>query len=153
MLGELKVLKENDKLVLKIRNAEKLHGHLGPFLVIGVRMGILAKRILNANAGESNKLRVTAKLPLLTPFSCIVDGIQATTQCTVGNQKLRIENSQAQIIVCFELQNSDKALKAHVNPKIIDELKNRYSKGASNEELAWEIASIPESQLFTIENH
>ena len=151
MLGELKVLNENDNLVLKIRNAEKLHGHLGPFLVIGVRMGILAKRILNANAWESGKLRVTAKLPLLTPFSCVIDGIQATTQCTVGNQKLRIENSQAQIIVCFELQNSDKALKIHVNPKITDELKNRYSTGASNEELAWEIASMPESQLFTIE--
>lgn len=145
------MLNKNDNLVLEIRNAEKLHGHLGPFLVIGVRMGILAKGILNANAVESNKLRVTARLPLLTPFSCIIDGIQATTQCTVGNQKLRIENSQAQIIVYFEQQNSDNALSIHVNPKIIDELKNRYSKGASNEELAWEIASMPESRLFTIE--
>jgi hypothetical protein len=34
-----------------------------------------------------------AKLPLSTPFSCILDGIQATTQCTIGNQKLRIKNS------------------------------------------------------------
>jgi hypothetical protein len=42
-------------------------------------------------------------------------------------------------------------LRIHVNPKIIKELKNRYSEGASNEELAREIASIPESQLFVIE--
>jgi len=144
------VINESDNFALEIKNAEKLHGHLGPFLVIGVRMGILAKRILNANVGESNKLRVTAKLPLLTPFSCIIDGIQATTQCTVGNQKLRVENSQAQITAYFKLQNPDKALKVHVNPKIIDELKNRYSTGASNEELAWEVASMPESLLFTI---
>jgi formylmethanofuran dehydrogenase subunit E len=90
----------------------------------------------------------TARLPLLTPFSCILDGIQATTQCTVGNQKLRTENSKAKIIVYFEQQNLDKALRIHVNPKIIDWLKNRYSEGASNEELAREIASMPESQLF-----
>ena len=142
---------ENHDLALEIRNAEKLHGHLGPFLVIGVRMGSLAKRILNANTWEVNELRVTARLPLLTPFSCIIDGIQATTQCTVGNQKLRIDNSQAQIIVHFEQQNSNKTLRIQVNPKIIDELKNRFSKGASNEELAWEIASMSESELFIIE--
>ena len=145
------MLSENDDLVLEIRNAEKLHGHLGPFLVIGVRIGSLAKRILNTSTRESNELRVTAKLPFLTPFSCILDGIQATTQCTVGNQKLKVENMQAQIIMYFEQQDSDKALKIRVNPKIIGELKNKYSKGASNEELAWEIASMKESQLFTIE--
>ena len=142
---------KNDSLVLEIRNAEKLHGHLGPFLVIGVRIGSLAKRILNTSTKESNELRVTAKLPFLTPFSCILDGIQATTQCTVGNQKLKVENMQAQIIMHFEQQDSDKALKIRVNPKIIGELKNKYSKGASNEELAWEIASMKESQLFIIE--
>ena len=143
--------KISEELTSLIKKAADFHGHLGPFLVIGVRMGSLAKKILNLNAEESNKLRVTARLPLLTPFSCILDGIQATTQCTVGNQKLRIENSQAKVIVYFEQQSLDKGLRFHVNPKIIKELKDRYSEGASNEELAREIAFIPESQLFTIE--
>jgi len=53
--------------------------------------------------------------------------------------------------VYFKQQNSNNALSVHVNPKILDEIKNRYSKGASNEELAWEIASMPENDLFTIE--
>jgi len=143
--------KISEELTSLIKRAADFHGHLGPFLVIGVRMGSLAKKILNLNADESNKLRVTARLPLLIPFSCILDGIQSTTQCTVGNQKLRIENSQAKVIVYFEQQNLDKGLRIHVNPKIIKELKDRYSEGASNEELAREIAFIPESQLFTIE--
>ena len=143
--------KISEELTSLIKKAADFHGHLGPFLVIGVRMGTLAKKILNVNAGEGSKLRVTAWLPLLTPFSCIIDGIQATTQCTIGNQKLKIENSQTKIIVYFEQKNSHKALRIHVNPKIIKELKGRYSEGASNEELAREIASIPESQLFVIE--
>jgi len=145
------VLDQKSDLKSEIRNAENLHGHLGPFLVIGVRISILAKRILNIHSGEHNKLQVTVKLPLLTPFSCIIDGIQAATQCTVGNQKLKIENSQSQITVDFKLLNSDKILRIHVNPKVIQELKNKYSKNASNEELAWEIASIPENQLLIIE--
>jgi formylmethanofuran dehydrogenase subunit E len=136
------------ELITLVEKAADFHGHLGPFLVIGVRVGILAKRILNTNAVESNKLQVTSKLPLLTPFSCILDGIQATTQCTVGNQKLRIENSRAKIIAYFERENFSNGLSIHVNPQIIDELKNRYSKGASNEELAREITSMSESQLF-----
>ncbi len=143
--------KISSELTSLIKKAAGFHGHLGPFLVIGVRMGSLAKKILNANAEENNKFRVTARLPLLTPFSCIIDGIQATTQCTVGNQKLRIENSQAKVIVCFEQQDLDRGLRIHVNPKIIKELKDRYSEGASNEELAREIASMPESRLFIIE--
>lgn len=134
-----------------IKKAAHFHGHLGPFLVIGVRIGSLAKKILNVNAEENNILRITARLPLLTPFSCILDGIQVTTQCTVGNQKLRIENSQAKVIVYFVQQDLDIKLRIHVDPKIIKELKDRYSEGASNEELAQEIASMPESQLFIME--
>jgi len=139
------------ELTSLIKKAADFHGHLGPFLVIGVRMGTLAKKILNVNAEENSVLRITARLPLLTPFSCILDGIQVITQCTVGNQKLRIEHSQAKVIVYFERKNSHKALRIHVNPKIIKELKDRYSEGASNEELAREIASMPESRLFIIE--
>jgi len=129
------VLDEEEKLKIAIKDAEKLHGHLGPFLVIGVRMGKIAERILNTNIGE-NKLQVTAKIPLLTPLSCILDGIQATTKCTIGNQKLRMENSQKEITVRFELQNSDKTTKVSVNPKIVEELMNKIAEGASNEELA-----------------
>jgi formylmethanofuran dehydrogenase subunit E len=133
-----------------IEKAADFHGHLGPFLVIGVRMGNTAKRILNRNAMQHEKLETIVKIPLLIPFSCILDGIQATTHCTVGNQKLRIENSQKEITVHFELQNSDIILNVSVNPKIIEELMNKISKGSSNEELAQEIASMPENRLFTI---
>lgn len=141
---------EEKKLKLAIKNAEKLHGHLGPFLVIGVRIGKTAQKNLNTNTIE-NKLRATVKIPLSTPFSCVLDGIQTTTKCTIGNQKLRIENSQKEITARFELQNSDKTMKISVNPKIVEELTNRLSKGASDKELAWKIAHMPESQLFTIE--
>jgi len=142
---------EEERLMLLIKDAEKLHGHLGPFLVIGVRMGRLVEKILNAESEKNNKLQVYAKIPLLTPFSCILDGIQITTKCTVGNQKLRIENSEKEITAHFALRKPNKTLKVTAKPKMIEELIGKISKGVSNEELALEIVRMPESQLFTVE--
>ena len=141
--------KEKEKLSLTIKKAEELHGHLGPFLVIGVRIGETAKRMLEVESNE--KLRATVKIPLKTPFSCILDGIQSTTQCTVGNQKLKIENSQREITVQFKLENPNNTLKIGVNQQIIEELKQEFSQGATNQELAWKIVELPENQLFSIE--
>ena len=88
---------EEEKLTSAIKNAEKLHGHLGPFLVIGVRMGKTVKRILNPNTGDKSELEATVKIPLLTPISCIIDGIQTNTlHCwkpKTQNRKLPKRNS------------------------------------------------------------
>jgi formylmethanofuran dehydrogenase subunit E len=131
-----------------IKTAEKLHGHLGPFLVMGVRMGKTAKKVLGVRG--NGKLQADAKIPLLTPFSCVLDGIQATTNCTIGNQKLRIKNSKKEIAVSFTV-DSAKAIKISVKPEIVKKLMNKISEGASNEELAREIARMPEDMLFTTE--
>jgi formylmethanofuran dehydrogenase subunit E len=133
-----------------IKNAEKLHGHLGPFLVIGVRMGSIAERVLGKTE-KHNGFEATVKIPLLTPFSCVIDGIQATTQCTVGNQKLKIKSSQKEIVAHFAMRNADNALKITVNSKIVGKLMDEISEGISNEELVRRITYIPENLLFTLE--
>jgi formylmethanofuran dehydrogenase subunit E len=142
---------ENKEIPLLIENAVKLHGHLGPFLVIGVRMGEMAKRYLDLDGESSRRLQASVKTPLFTPFSCVIDGIQASTGCTVGNQKLRIENSTEKITASFELQSSDKTMKISVNTKVAETLIEMMSKGASVEQLATEIAEMQEEQLFVLE--
>ena len=136
---------EKDKLKSLIEDAEKLHGHLGPFLVIGVRMGMIAQKFLDKN------LHATVKTPFSTPFSCVIDGIQTATTCTVGNQRLKIENSKKEIVAYFKTLNPHKTLKITVNPKTVEELMGKLSEGISNEELAWKIARKPEHELFRIE--
>lgn len=142
---------EEDELETAISNAVRLHGHLGPFLVIGVRMGRIAKRILNPESKGDMKMQATIKIPLFTPFSCAIDGVQATTSCTIGNQKLRIEDSKQEIGGRFELQNPTTTLEIGVNQKVVEELAKRMSEGTASEELATQIAFMPESQLFKIE--
>jgi len=142
---------ETKDVPLLIENAVKLHGHLGPFLVIGVRMAEIAKRHLDVNEKNGRGLQVSIKTPLYTPFSCVIDGIQATTSCTVGNQKLKIEKSMKEITARFKLQSSDKTVKISVNPKVVRNLTEEMSQGADSEQLAAKIAHLKEEQLFVLE--
>jgi formylmethanofuran dehydrogenase subunit E len=136
-----------------VEYAARLHGHKGPFLVIGVRMGTAGKRRMNISPELSSRLRVIVKTPLLTPYSCIIDGIQATTNCTVGNRKMKIEDSDEEISARFELQDPDKAsaIRISVNPELIKKLIEGMTRGNTNEELAAKVANLPEEQLFALE--
>jgi len=69
----------------------RLHGHRGPFLAAGVRMGLLALRLL----GSRGFTGITAEAETGTkpPVSCLVDGLQAST----GYISLREEVAQALI--------------------------------------------------------
>jgi formylmethanofuran dehydrogenase subunit E len=133
-----------------IEKGAEFHGHLGPFLVLGIRIGLTGLRELGAQR-KFGQINVTAKLKLSVPFSCLIDGIQVVTKCTVGNRMLKLENSQRGMAVDFRLRNSDKALTVHISPEIVRYLMNKFSERVSNEELAWKIASLPENQLFMIE--
>jgi len=141
------------ELIHVIKRAEEFHGHLGPFLVIGVRMGLIGVRELGVKE-NSEKLRVTAMLRHQVPFSCVVDGIQVATKCTIGNRKLKLIDSQ-EVAAEFELQHRKK-LTVTVNPTTFNRLKGSLlSKNVSTEEtqkLALMVASTPEEELFIIEN-
>jgi len=137
-------------LTEKIAKAIDFHGHLGPFLVIGVRMGIIGIRELGLK--NDDELRVTAHLKYSIPISCVVDGLQVTTRCTIGNQKLKLIDS-SDIAAKFILHNG-KEVAITVNPAAYDKLKSQLlsEKNSPKEvgHLAKQIASISEEDLFII---
>lgn len=145
----------NKKLIRFIEKAADFHGHLGPFLVIGVRMSLAGIRELDLKKSE-NGLRVTAMLRNHVPFSCVLDGIQVVTKCTMGNKRLRLKNDSSQVAARFELQNKEKEVNILVNPATFEELKTQLlAKEASPEEvrkLARAVACMPEEKLFIIQN-
>jgi len=133
-----------------LERATEFHGHLGPFLVIGVRIGLTGLERLKTT--ESTPMTVAASLPLRVPFSCIIDGLQITTKCTIGNQKLTLTNS-SRIEAKFERQDNGQRSIIAINPSTFEELKTPLlKKGIGKEEveeLAWRVAAIPEAKLFT----
>jgi len=140
---------EQDKireLDVILKKAEDFHGHLGPFLVLGVRMGLIGLRELGAEE-NADKLRVTVMSKHSVPFSCVIDGIQVATKCTVGNKKLRVKNSSG-IAARFELQNGEHVI-VTVNPATFNKLLENVSKEELRE-LALLVASMPEKELFII---
>jgi len=134
-----------------IEEASDFHGHLGPFLVIGVRMGLIGLRELELKKG-AEKLQVRALLKYSVPFSCVLDGIQVTTGCTLGNQKLTLKNSPG-IEAEFLLPNK-KQVTVTVNQTTFNKLKNKLlsEKIPDHEiqELAQVMVSIPEKDLFVV---
>jgi formylmethanofuran dehydrogenase subunit E len=133
-----------------VSEAVRLHGHLGPFLVIGVRMGNIAKNLLKGHAKGSVMLNATIRVPFVVPFSCTIDGVQVTTHCTVGNQRLSLKSWKGGIHGSFTVGGSGKVVDVHVRKGVIEHLKKRMSEGATNEDLAQEISQMPEDKLFLV---
>jgi formylmethanofuran dehydrogenase subunit E len=135
--------------VATIEFACKLHGHVGPYLIIGLKMGAAAKKALNLSEIESTHLRTEVSVPLYPPFSCLLDGIQVSTTCTIGNQRLQIKNSKI-IQATFKKENSSKIVKIKLAKLLSAQLDQRHKQNELDEAYAWELAELPESKLFNI---
>lgn len=134
-----------------LEKAVNFHGHLGPFLVLGIRMGFIGLRELRVERGNP-KLRVTVMTRPSVPFSCVIDGIQAATKCTVGNRKLRLRNSPKNIVAKFQILEENKVT-VTLNLAKQEELEKWLSKHASFQEMekiAHNIISVPERELFKV---
>lgn len=63
------------------------HGHVGPYVIAGVRMGLLARRLLGCEPHFA--LEVEVRCPDAPPPSCALDGIQFASGCTLGKRNIR----------------------------------------------------------------
>lgn len=71
-----------------IERGTALHGHLGPFLVAGIRMGLHALSLLESPGYFG--VRVRSEAGRTTPLSCLNDGIQIGSGCTTGKGNLEV---------------------------------------------------------------
>ena len=132
-----------------IEYARKLHGHVGPYLVIGLRIGYAAKKALNIGDEEATRLMAEVSVPLYPPFSCLLDGVQVSTTCTVGNRRLQFKNAKT-IKAIFSSQKDVKTVKITLAKQFSEQLEQKKKQDKLDEAFAWELAKLPENQLFTI---
>jgi len=78
---------------LSLDEAARLHGHKGPWLVIGYRAGSRAREVLKPET--EHDILCIVRVPKKTPYTCTVDGIQASAGCTLGKLSIDIEESNA----------------------------------------------------------
>lgn len=67
---------------------KSFHGHLGPYVVLGYRMGRIALR----ETGSAGHFGLDAKVfsILEPPHSCLIDGVQLGSGCTLGKRNISV---------------------------------------------------------------
>jgi len=74
-----------------IKRAVEFHGHLGPYLVLGLLMGeaVIGEFKFSRHFGT----RVVVKGANERPRSCMIDGLQLSTGCTYGKGNIEKINA------------------------------------------------------------
>ncbi|HSV42328.1 MAG TPA: formylmethanofuran dehydrogenase subunit E family protein [Methanomassiliicoccales archaeon] len=118
----------------------RFHGHLGPYVVVGFRMGSIARE------GLKGKIRAVAFTGLKPSLSCTVDGIQFASGCTLGkgNIEVRDENRAKAIFT-----SSEEELEISLREEVRRDIDGRMSK-ANEEELALSIFHSAADTIFEI---
>ena len=128
-----------------LKSAIRFHGHLGPYLVLGLRMGLFANRTLRSRG--LHDLSVTVWTKRSPPESCLLDGIQVASGCTLGKGNLRVKNA-SRIRARFRKGNRSLLMKpTEETAKMLCSVSGRTNEDQL-EELAAHLSSIPESHLF-----
>jgi formylmethanofuran dehydrogenase subunit E len=137
----IKLTIEQNDITAMVNQGIKLHGHAGPYLNLGIKMGLLALEILKVKGYFD--LSVEAELEYRRPMSCFVDGLQISTGCTMGKGNIRVKNQPGKVNALFKTEN--KNLRITLKPEIVESLNFEEE---SCENLSQKILSIPNNELF-----
>jgi formylmethanofuran dehydrogenase subunit E len=141
--------------------AAQFHGHLGPMLTFGVRMGMSALQAVGAEGYFD--VEVTCDGPFAKPpASCFLDGIQIATGATLGKRNLRCVDGKD---ILVRIKNTRTGNTATLRPKadllaLLSQPKTEKSKDATDqlrrpndhslETLSRKIATMPEMEILTV---
>ena len=130
---------------------KQVHGHVGPWNVLGWRMGKAALRVLNATWGQ-HELDIVCCIPLKTPYSCIADGLVVGTGNSIGRLDIRLAEALAMSDAHISIRRKDgtgPVLLLKPVQKYMDKI--RKAPDAQLESLARECGELPEGDLFLVE--
>jgi len=94
-------------------------------------------------------LRCIVRTPAKTPYTCALDGIQASTQCTLGKFSIKLEHVEnvGESSYLFENVKTGRRVELRLRPhvcKVVEEI----SSSKSMEEASKWVLSQPLGQIF-----
>jgi len=126
-----------------LKEAVKFHGHLGVFLVLGLKAGLYVNKKLGKNNGEMHACIETELFP---PLSCFVDGVQVVTGCTMGKRNIELKNGNS---LSVKFVKGGRQLTLQVKPVLLNGFREISSMNESKE-VALSLISKPIEDLFEI---
>jgi len=118
-----------------LADAVRLHGHLGPFLVLGLKMSLRAKEILGQKPDGCKIETINRK-----PFICVVDGVRTVME----SDKIIVKEGDG-LLTGFSLGDGRGAIIS-----VKKALVKKYADGpwARSEEYAYEVMKSEDEGLF-----
>jgi len=126
------------------------HGHVGPWNVLGWRIGQAALRELQSEWGR-HELEIVCYVPLETPFTCLVDGLSVGTGNSLGRLDLRLAEvviAQQSFVAVRRKDRQEDVLEVRPEPAYLKSITGRPVEEL--ERLSRECSRMPEEKLFTI---
>lgn len=129
----------------ELKKAVEFHGHLGPYLVLGLVAGRLALERLGCRKhfGLEVKVRGADK----KPKSCFIDGLQLSTGATYGKGNIRKLPGKQLIFLCQEC--GGQAIEIRLKKDLIRKL-GSLKTHAESERCAKKLLGMDEDKLFRL---
>ena len=122
----------------------EFHGHLGPFLVLGVKAGLLANSLLGKDCFKTTAIVATDPSP---PNSCFVDGVQFVTGCTMGKGNIKLRRGKNTSVLFLK---EGRKLRLKLKDKVLESIKEVSSEEESKR-LSLKLLDMPFSELFQVQ--
>lgn len=128
--------------MLTYQETIRFHGHNGPFLALGYKLGKFLVKTLKPKGIMD--LKITAYLLLEKPYTCIIDGLQCSTNATLGKMNIKAKKQRGRDII-ISVQKDKKTYKYKIKKRAIEicfgkenleKLANRIFRTKSND--LWE---------------
>ena len=96
---------------------KSFHGHLGPYVVAGVRLGRYALKRLQA---VPHGIEADVWCPDGPPISCLLDGIQFVTGATLGKHNLR-HHVDEEVRALFRNRHTNAAIMLALRSEVLEQ--------------------------------
>jgi formylmethanofuran dehydrogenase subunit E len=127
-----------------LESGVSFHGHLGPYLVLGLRMGREAVRKLRPK--RLHEMSVTVWTGNFPPQSCVVDGIQVASGCTFGKRNITVKKSN---ITKARFRKGRRTITIAPTKKAVSIL-SRVSSHSKIREISLALYRMPNRELLNI---
>ncbi len=129
---------------------ERYHGHVGPWNVLGWRIGQAALREMKSEWGK-HELEMVCYVPPQTPFTCLVDGLSVGTGNSQGRMDLRMAEVLAweeSFVAVRRKDGKGEVLEFRPEASYLKSIMDQPV--AKLEALCQDCAKMPEGKLFTL---
>lgn len=128
-----------------VTDLARFHGHLGPFIVLGYRIG---KYALNKLGGNPFAVQAAVYCSGITPQSCLADGVQLGAGCTLGKGNIQVITSDT-----IYSEFSSDGTRLRITPKIPRTIpQDTPDYELEIEKYAESLYHLPDDELFSVED-